>query len=248
MSIQLIDVGNVVNDGLGDDLRTAFLKINANFTDLDLRQQITGSNVGVGAGVFKQKNNLTLEFRKITAGDNISVNEQDLNIVVSSPLQNSFTIAKINDDTITATTPTSTIEFEAGTNISITKTDDKINISTSFQTLELSLDPSPSLGASLDLNNYSIIGSGNINIDGNITANTLTGNLVGNVTGNLVGNVTGLVNGLDVVQLSNTIVDVDFGSINQVVSNFADFVLAMVTYDMGTFSSPNLANIDFGSI
>lgn len=248
MPIQLIDVGNVVNDGLGDDLRTAFQKINANFTDLDLRQQITGANVGVGAGIFKQKNNLTLEFKKISAGDNISVAENDLDVEISSPLQNSFTIAKINNDTIIAETPTSIIEFSAGTNISITKTDNKINIGTSFQTLELSLDPSPSLGANLDLNNYSITGTGNININGNISANSLNGNLIGNVTGNLIGNVTGLVNGLDIVELSNTIVDVDFGNINQLVSNFADFVLAMGTYDMGTFSSPNLANIDFGSI
>ena len=29
MAIQTINIGNVVNDGLGDDLRTAFQKVNA---------------------------------------------------------------------------------------------------------------------------------------------------------------------------------------------------------------------------
>jgi hypothetical protein len=36
MTIQTINIGNVVNDGLGDDLRTAFEKVNANFADLAL--------------------------------------------------------------------------------------------------------------------------------------------------------------------------------------------------------------------
>ena len=46
MTIQTINIGNVVNDGLGDDLRTAFQKVNANFTDLSAQLTITASNVG----------------------------------------------------------------------------------------------------------------------------------------------------------------------------------------------------------
>ena len=33
--IQTINIGNLVNDGTGDDLRTAFEKVNSNFTNLD---------------------------------------------------------------------------------------------------------------------------------------------------------------------------------------------------------------------
>ena len=56
MTIQPINIGNVVNDGLGDDLRTAFEKVNANFADLSTQLTITASNVGaVGVGVFKEK-------------------------------------------------------------------------------------------------------------------------------------------------------------------------------------------------
>ena len=45
-NIQTINIGNLVNDGLGDDLRTAFQKVNANFTSLNGELSITGSNLG----------------------------------------------------------------------------------------------------------------------------------------------------------------------------------------------------------
>ena len=35
MAIQTINIGQNVNDGTGDDLRTAFDKVNDNFTYLD---------------------------------------------------------------------------------------------------------------------------------------------------------------------------------------------------------------------
>ncbi len=55
------------------------------------------------------------------------------------------------------------------------------------------------LTANLNLNNYDILGTGDINIGGNITATNFIGNLTGDVTGNttgthygnVVGNVTG---------------------------------------------------------
>jgi hypothetical protein len=37
MAIQTINVGNIPNDGTGDDLREAFVKVNQNFTDVDTR-------------------------------------------------------------------------------------------------------------------------------------------------------------------------------------------------------------------
>lgn len=58
MAVQLIQIGNVANDGTGDDLREAFIKVNQNFEELDLRddEQTTASNLGFGAyDIFKQK-------------------------------------------------------------------------------------------------------------------------------------------------------------------------------------------------
>ena len=69
MTIQKINIGNVVNDGLGDDLRTAFQKVNANFSDLSTQLTITGANVGTsGVGIYKDKVGAVLEFKKLVAG------------------------------------------------------------------------------------------------------------------------------------------------------------------------------------
>lgn len=65
MAIQNINIGNLVNDGLGDDLRTAFQKVNSNFSELQTSLTVTASNVANGARVFKQKSNNNLEFRTI---------------------------------------------------------------------------------------------------------------------------------------------------------------------------------------
>ena len=59
MASTKINVGRIVNDGLGDDLRTAFLKINDNFESVDDQLGITltygATNVGNGVEVFKRK-------------------------------------------------------------------------------------------------------------------------------------------------------------------------------------------------
>jgi len=75
MAIQNINIGNLVNDGLGDDLRTAFQKVNANFSELQTSLTITASNVANGARVFKQKADNNLEFRTIFGEGAVVVEE-----------------------------------------------------------------------------------------------------------------------------------------------------------------------------
>jgi hypothetical protein len=68
--LEEINLGNVVNDGTGDDLRTAFEKVKTNFERLYNfgNAPTTASNVGAsGLGVFKTKNNTDFEFRKLDA-------------------------------------------------------------------------------------------------------------------------------------------------------------------------------------
>lgn len=72
MAIQTINLGNYANDGTGDDLRTAFEKVNANFTLLGGTVTIAdGANLGAGTGVFAQRNNSNakLEFKSLTSTD-----------------------------------------------------------------------------------------------------------------------------------------------------------------------------------
>lgn len=91
MTIQTINIGNVVNDGLGDDLRSAFVKVNANFAELNSSLTVTATNVGaVGAGVFKEKINSELKFRRLLAGTKMLMNENVDTITVNNTAPDAF--------------------------------------------------------------------------------------------------------------------------------------------------------------
>ena len=103
--IQTINIGNQVNDGLGDDLRTAFQKVNANFSDLDTQLTITGANIGgVGTGIFKQKTGSTLEFKSLVSGSKIAIDEFTDTIRIRSTAPDAFTQIDTNAGTVTAST------------------------------------------------------------------------------------------------------------------------------------------------
>jgi hypothetical protein len=88
----LIHIGNAVNDGLGDDLRTAFRKVNENFTELSGVLTITAENVGSGKRVFKRKDGANLEFRTIISGGaGILVEEQEDTISITNNAPIGFT-------------------------------------------------------------------------------------------------------------------------------------------------------------
>ena len=91
MAVQLINIGNTANDGTGDDLREAFVKVNANFNELDLRddEQTTVTNLGsTGEGLFKERINYDLKFKKIVGGAGISLTvTDDNNCIVHSTVK-----------------------------------------------------------------------------------------------------------------------------------------------------------------
>jgi hypothetical protein len=91
MSIQTINIGNLVNDGLGDDLRTAFQKVNANFAELDASLTPTGRNLGqTGVGVFKEKVGNEFQFRTLVPGTKITFNDFQNSIVINSSQPDAF--------------------------------------------------------------------------------------------------------------------------------------------------------------
>ena len=67
----VVKIGNNVNDGTGDDLRTAFEKVNAKFVEVDARggESNTGVNLGTeaadGQAVFASKSGFNLQFKRI---------------------------------------------------------------------------------------------------------------------------------------------------------------------------------------
>lgn len=80
MTIQTINLGSYANDGTGDDLRTAFTKVNANFALLE--SDVTGAtNIGTGVHLFAQKNSTNLEFKTLTSTDNsVAITSNDTTV------------------------------------------------------------------------------------------------------------------------------------------------------------------------
>jgi hypothetical protein len=112
MAIQTINIGNVVNDGLGDDLRTAFQKVNANFTDLSTSLTVTASNLGTaGEGVFKEKTGNDLAFRRLLAGAKITLDSFTDSIRINSSQPDAFTSITTNNGTITANNTANTTDI-----------------------------------------------------------------------------------------------------------------------------------------
>jgi hypothetical protein len=71
-TVQQINLGGYANDGTGDDLRTAFTKVNSNFNLLFAEANVTnGVNLGSGVPLLFDKNpsTLALEFKTLTSLD-----------------------------------------------------------------------------------------------------------------------------------------------------------------------------------
>ena len=105
MTIQSINIGNVVNDGLGDDLRTAFQKVNANFSDLSTQLTITATNLGAtGVGVFKEKVGADLQFKKLVSGTKMLLDDTGNSIVVNNTSPDAYTRIDTDSGSILAST------------------------------------------------------------------------------------------------------------------------------------------------
>ena len=233
MAIQSINIGNIANDGTGDDLRAAMVKINNNFTELDQRiiVQADGENLGLGTGVFYVKEGNYLQFRTLVAGDNVSLT------------------ATANEITINAPDPIKTLQFDAdsgsftlsasgglnllgGQNIDSAITDNTITFNIDGENL-VQQDTSPTLGGNLDA------GTNNITNATTIVANSFEGDL------------TGLVYGHDmryyVNALGRTIFGTDLGGIITSATNSFDLLVAQTTIDYGTFDTPAGLLSDYGT-
>ena len=95
MTIQTINLGNYANDGTGDDLRTAFQKVNDNFALLNNEVTIAnGVNIGNGVSIFAQRNAATLEFKSLVSRDNsvvLTQTESNVSLQAVTTLENDVT-------------------------------------------------------------------------------------------------------------------------------------------------------------
>ena len=174
MAIQNINLGTYSNDGTGDDLRTAFEKVKANF--IELYSISGGANVGENPPISGvEQGELwwstvdgTLYIYYGTAWiEATAVPAQILYDISATAATGGANIHLngSNDDS-------DDVKIASGTNITVTRTD--VN--------------------TITLSSTSYTGNVTGNLTGDVTGN-LTGDVTGNVTGNLTGNVTGSVSG-----------------------------------------------------
>ena len=236
---RLVDVGDVANDGSGDDLREAFIKLNENILYVGDRigEAVGGINLGSGQPIYKSVASAVLSFRSIGATGNLSV-------------------ATVNDVITLRFNPNSPVDFNGQ---DITGIGDII---ADFIHADVTGNVTGNLIGNITGNLTGQV-TGNVlgNVTGALTGNVLgnvtgalTGNVQGNVTGNLTGNVTGLVRStvnntfVDVNNIENRINTFDYGVINPVFVDPIRYYLYAVGTDMGTFNNPSEFGIDAGSI
>jgi len=228
MAISLVNIGGVANDGTGDDLREAFVKVNNNFTELDNRnpEQTTASNLGsVGEGVFAQKTGFDLQFKKIVAGGNVTVTADSTGVIISSVggLQQ-LTVATDAGNITLAEGDTFTIS--GGTNVN-TQTSGANGITINSLT-ELSTDATPELGGTLDGQGNTIRNVRNIeSLVHNIDVRDIYGFNFSTITGDTSS----------IIEFLAGATDVNLGTISQPGLQ-DDSSIAEVNIDVGTITNP----------
>lgn len=232
MAITSINVGNIANDGTGDDLREAFIKVNSNFEDVDSRIQdtaIEAVNIGTGAGVYADKDGSTLQFKTLVAGASITLTPTDNSVVVNA--ETGVGTFHILSDSGSLYVNGQTIAVQSGdTDVLTTRVvGDNIFIDLGTSNL-VERDIAPKLGANLNANNKSIIGANSI------TAGTFSGNLIGTV------------HGIDVRDINQYFEDYwDFGEFldSQTYSSIIEWMIGHTDIDMGDISG---AGVETGTI
>jgi hypothetical protein len=229
MAINYIDVGIVANDGTGDDLREAFVKVNDNFEELDLRivEETIIINAGtVGQGIYLDKIDGEHIFKRLVAGSNITL----------SPTANSITINAANSlDQLIISTDGNTLTLVPGQTTAI-KGGNGITTSLNGQQIIISLDDRgivekdtlPKLSANLNAFNNNI---DNANV---VSASVFNGELQGNVWG------------YDIRTFGSYFQGFDFGQFRPTYNSSIEFIMQRVDVDFGAFDPANGDIVDLG--
>lgn len=239
MAVELINVGQVANDGTGDDLREAFIKINQNFEELDLRddEQTSASNLGeTGEGVFAQKINYDLQFKKLVTGDNVSLSSTDNTIEIGADVGIKSLTVDADSEFVVQNNNISSFGIKGGIGIETSVDGDSIVID-NISVTDLVSDPNPRLSATLDAQDNDII-----------NVNTLSGfNVQSLVYGVDIRNIDNSVTTLE-TQVNELVIDFDFGEFEQTVTSIFEWLVTSVDVDFGTIVTPDPRTVDLGLI
>ena len=257
MAIQTINIGNQANDGTGDDLREAFVKVNANFEDLYSRvpESTTAANLledtdGI-KGIFTEKVDYELKFKNLVAGTDISLTDTANSIVINSTVASPIFIS--DDGSVDIGNYGHVLRlFGSGTLPTTSASNNTITINT-----HVANDSNPTFTANVNMGGFNILNAGTVNA---VTVNA-TG-FIGDISGNLTGNVYGQDSTLLIDSGSKTIYgtvageitgniiieDFDYGSIGPAfISTVRDFIFANTNTDFGSITTDRIAH-NFGSI
>jgi hypothetical protein len=230
MTVSTINIGNIANDGTGDDLREAFIKVNNNFLELDARnpEQTTASNQFADsvttAGVFKEKDGFNLKFKNITAGQNITLAVDDNQITINTTgivsLQYTADAGVINP---IGATDLFKFAGAGGTTTTLGVNGNSIKQLTIDS--RLANESNPSLGGTLNANNNQIVGISTLQ----------------------VGNIDALIKGQDVTDL-DSLIGFNFGTLTAGITNWIEYFESIHPVNLGTIVAPGTIDIDLGSI
>lgn len=242
MAIQTINVGLAANDGTGDDLREAFIKINQNFQEVESQIGIaSATNLGSsGSRVYASTTQSgTLQFRRLVAGTSITLTELDNTIVFDANVPNSrFTISGNTGSLISGNGLNYNIVGADAINVVADENTKTITITGSLEQ-----DLSPVLSASLDGNSQNITGVNNFSA---ASISTTTLGATSTTTTNLT--LTN-INSLNYQERLGKYLDgFDFGTIEQNYRSMLDLVVAATDIDFGSFYGPSPLELDLGGI
>jgi hypothetical protein len=211
------------------------IKINTNFEELDLRddEQTTVSNLGsVGEGLYYNKVNYDLQFKKIAGSDKITLTADENKIVISADV--GLDTLTINSDSGNVTLDdVASFTIAGGDGITTSIVDSTLTIENT-NIAELVEDLTPQLGGNLDAQGNDLLNVGVVN------ASTITGFFAGNMEGNVWG--------YDIRDWAEWNAGFDFGGIVPDYSSLMHFLVTNIDVDLGTFGAPASGNIDLGSI
>ena len=225
MANSIINIGTLANDGTGDDLREAFIKVNNNFSELYARspESTTAVNLvaddATTAGLFAQKSSEELQFKSVKAGPNISLSTSNNQVTITS--SGIVSILFTTDAGSVGPINASGVDRFLGTGgVATTGSGTDVTIDS-----KLERETSPKLTATLNVNNQ------NLTNGGTITAS----------------NFDGLVRGKNVADM-DSVVGFDFGGIQGGISNIIEWLEADNSVNLGTVASPSSKGVDLGSI
>lgn len=227
MALTLPDLGNVPNDGTGDDLYTAFTKVNAALLDLDTRSEsTTAENLGDGFPIFAEQDGNTLKFSTLQIDplfpDSMTIRAVGGQLFLASKQAN-FRYALDSpgdpqDGVVLVSNPAKVVYFKPsqGTNIQLNKrneVDGIYNIEVAIDS-QLFRETNPRVSTDLSLEGNNLINVGSID-------------------------------GLPLDSISE-LFSWDFGDLNPNPTSIIDFIVNSIDVDFGTYADPSPQQVDFG--